>query len=140
MTERHNHSIPVSYVDKGKDATVCWNSQDFKFKNSTEYPIYIIAELSSDKRVHVDVYGLLLPDGMTIKVEAELTETVDFEIEKEPSPFLAKGEKVILKEGRTGYKAQAYKLYYDRDGNLIDRKLLCKSVYPAQNRVVQYGE
>ena len=43
VTERVNHSLPVSYVPKGRDATVASGSIDFKFKNNYNYPIKIVA-------------------------------------------------------------------------------------------------
>ncbi len=42
VTERHNHSMIVSYVDPSADAAIAESSgKDFKFVNNTEYPIYI---------------------------------------------------------------------------------------------------
>lgn len=40
-TERRNHSLPVSYVPLGQDATIADNAIDLKFINTLEYPIYI---------------------------------------------------------------------------------------------------
>ena len=37
VTERHTHNLPVTYVPKGQDATVYWNSLDFKFYNNSRY-------------------------------------------------------------------------------------------------------
>ena len=44
VIERHPHSKPVEYVEKGKDATVSYPSVDFKFKNNSNTPIKIYAE------------------------------------------------------------------------------------------------
>jgi vancomycin resistance protein YoaR len=43
IVERHPHSRRVYYVPKDKDATVYYDSLDFKFKNNTENDIKIIA-------------------------------------------------------------------------------------------------
>ena len=40
-TERRNHSLPVSYVPLGQDATMVDYSVDLKFINTLDYPIYI---------------------------------------------------------------------------------------------------
>ncbi len=40
---RTNHRFAVTYVPHGLDATVAWGSIDYKFKNSTDYPIRISA-------------------------------------------------------------------------------------------------
>ena len=47
ITERHMHSKNVGYVPKGEDATVAYGKVDFKFRNSKQYPIMIVVNLSS---------------------------------------------------------------------------------------------
>lgn len=42
MVTRSPHAWPSSYVNMGEDATVDWPNLDFKFKNDTESPIFII--------------------------------------------------------------------------------------------------
>ena len=43
LIERHTHSKPVSYIEKGKDATISWEAkQDLKWKNDNNYPIMIM--------------------------------------------------------------------------------------------------
>lgn len=46
ITERHNHSLMVSYLPPGLDATIAEGVLDLKFKNSTGYPIKISASAS----------------------------------------------------------------------------------------------
>lgn len=36
ILERHGHSLPVDYVPTGQDATVSFNSLDFRFRNNTD--------------------------------------------------------------------------------------------------------
>lgn len=40
-TQRRNHSMPVSYVPLGQDATMSTGYLDLKFKNTYDFPIYI---------------------------------------------------------------------------------------------------
>ena len=60
VLERANHSMPVHYVPSGMDATVFWDSPDFKFENNHKYPVKIVMNMdSSDTPVsytHLDVY------------------------------------------------------------------------------------
>lgn len=49
ITERHPHSMKVSYVQPGRDATVSYGYLDLKFVNPYNYPVKIIAEVSSGK-------------------------------------------------------------------------------------------
>lgn len=41
IIERYPHSIPASYVPKGRDATVAYDYLDLKIKNTYDHPIYI---------------------------------------------------------------------------------------------------
>lgn len=49
VTERHEHTKDVYYVEKGKDAAVAYGELDLKFKNSCGYDIKIYAEMEKDK-------------------------------------------------------------------------------------------
>ena len=65
VTERHAHGRPVTYLPRGRDATVSWGTLDFRFVNNTEYPL----------RVDVDVDGRTL----TVRVFGTLPESEDTE-------------------------------------------------------------
>lgn len=49
IVERHRHSEAVPYVPEGKDATVVYNSKDFRFKNTKDYPVEIVIAVSEEK-------------------------------------------------------------------------------------------
>ena len=139
VVERHNHSLTVSYVDKGKDATVNWKSQDLKFKNTSDGDVYICCMLSKDKRVRVALFGRLLENGESITVEAKTTKTIKYDTRYEANPLLAPGQSRVTEQGKNGYQAEAYKVRWDADGNQISKELLCKSVYKARDAIVQVG-
>ena len=48
VVERYPHSKRVYYVEEGKDATVCYGSVDFKFRNDNDFDIKIIATGEQD--------------------------------------------------------------------------------------------
>ena len=139
IVERHNHSLTVSYVDKGKDATVNWGNQDFRFKNTSEDDVFICCYLTDDNRVRFGIFGRLLPNGEKITVETVTTEVDKYDTEYQPSPLLAHGETYLLEKGRNGYKAEAYKVRWDANGNQLSKELLCKSIYKKKNEIIQYG-
>lgn len=138
-TERHAHSMPVSYVDKGKDAAVSWGNQDLKFVNSTDEPVYIVAYLDADKRVRIGVFGRAMENGRYITIEAELTEKEEFKTVYQYNAFLLPGTQEELQSGRNTYKAVAYKLTWSKDGDLIDREVLCYSTYRGRDQIIEYG-
>lgn len=139
IVERHNHSLTVGYVDKGKDAAVNWGSQDLRFTNNTGDDVYICCYLTDNKRVRFGIFGKLLPDGETITVEGVTTGEIEYETEYQASGLLAPGEQIVLQTGKKGYTAEAYKLRWNAKGKLISRELLCKSKYKATKEIIQYG-
>ena len=139
VVERHNHSLPVAYVDKGKDATVNWDSQDFRFRNTSDDDVYICCFLTDAKRVRFAIFGKLLPNGETITVEAQTTGTIPYDTEYQVSTMMSSGQSSVVQAGRVGYEAVAYKIRWDADGNEIGRELLCKSRYQARNQIIEYG-
>jgi len=64
ITERRPHSRAIPYLSRGRDATVFWNKQDFKFENNTEYPLRIDFELE-ERNLTVRVYGTIIDDFPT---------------------------------------------------------------------------
>ena len=139
IVERHNHSLTVGYVDKGKDAAVNWGNQDLRFTNNTDDNIYIACYVTDNKRVKFGIFGKLLPNGESITVEGVTTGEVPYETVMQPSMVLAPGETVVTQSGKVGYKAEAYKIRWDADGNRISRELLCKSTYRATDEIIEYG-
>ena len=70
IVEKHTHSLPVSYVLKGQDATVSFGILDFRFLNDTQGYLLISARTGSNwLRIQLfvladDVHPVLLkPDG-----------------------------------------------------------------------------
>lgn len=49
IVERHQHSQRVTYVPLGRDAAIYGTVQDFKWKNTTNYPIKIVMTVSGGK-------------------------------------------------------------------------------------------
>ena len=140
VTERSPHSRPSSYVAIGKDAAVNWPNQDFCFTNDTDYPVYIVAEVNSKKRVNVSIYGKKLENGMTIKITSVTTKTVparDDQIKRDNS--LNPGERVVVEKARKGYTAVAYKHYYDAEGREVRKTTLAKSQYAPSGAIIRMG-
>lgn len=49
IVERTNHTLAISYVPMGGDATVQWNSRDFKFKNTLGTDIMMTISCNNGK-------------------------------------------------------------------------------------------
>ena len=48
VVERHQHEAAVDFIPLGRDATVRWGHLDFRFRNSTEFPLRIDALLEGN--------------------------------------------------------------------------------------------
>lgn len=139
IVERRNHSLMVAYVPLGRDAAVAGNYTDFKFKNDTDYPLYIEA-FTTDKEVIANVYGHEVHQpGRTVEFEKVFLETVAKPAEKiTENSTLPAGYKEITFQGKTGAKVSTYKKVY-QDGNLVSREWFTNSTYKATADEVTVG-
>ena len=75
MVERSPHSMVVAYVPVSRDAAISGDYKDFKFKNNTDYPIYIMGSASGGI-LSFRVYGHETREpGREISFESEITDT-----------------------------------------------------------------
>lgn len=65
ILERNNHSLPVSYVPYGLDATVAWPHKDFQFKNTFAHPVYLRSHVKGS-RLEISVWGRVPDDVSSI--------------------------------------------------------------------------
>ena len=56
IVERNSHSLPVTYVRPGRDATVAWPDKDFKFRNDFDYPVYLRTDAGKG-RLLITIWG-----------------------------------------------------------------------------------
>ena len=139
IVDRSPHAWPSTYVPKGMDATVNWPNLDFKFRNNTEWPIFIVASYKS-RKVTVEIYGMTLGDGITIDLESKVTKTIDPPDEPKyvQNTNLAPGTEEVTIKARTGYQVETYKVVY-QNGEEISRELLCKSTYRAYQETIEWN-
>ena len=139
VDSRTCHTWPSDYVPTGTDATVSWGGPEFRFTNSSDYPIALHAYYGNQK-VTVEVYGRPLPDGQTIKLIGEVTSNVASEkVEYVADSTLAVGKTVTERSAHNAIKAVSYKVYYDAEGNEIKREQYFSSSYPMINKKVKVG-
>ncbi len=100
-TQRRNHSLAVSYVQKGLDATVATGVVDYKFKNTLDYPIVISSYASSNEVVVEFWSNKNATKGITYK----------------PISYIE------------GNKATTYLYGYDENENEVYKKNIDTSVY-----------
>ena len=135
IVERKNHSMTVSYLPIGCDATVSYGSVDFKFKNSRSYPIKISATVNTGV-ITISVCGIKEENEYDVDIVVETTQKEDFPITYEHSSSIPKGTEFIKQTGKYGYKCSTYRVLY-QNGKLISKTLLSTDTYKPQKQIVQ---
>ncbi len=137
IVERHNHGLAVSYVPLGLDATVAYGASDFRFKNNTDYPVYI-RSLAGGGKLSITLYGQL-EYKKNIKTSHVVDEIIPFEYRDEIDPKLATGESRVDHKGFPGYVVRSFRSYYDNAGQLISSELLARDRFKPFNEITYVG-
>ncbi|MDF9407821.1 VanW family protein [Pelotomaculum isophthalicicum JI] len=136
IVERYNHSLPVSYVPIGRDATVVYDELDFRFRNNTENYIYIKSFVAGGQ-IGFKIYGNTAYKK-DVRVNSWVTQEIEPGVVYENDPNLRKGEQVVKQEGAKGFKASAERLFLS-NGVVEKREYLSSSEYSPVNKVIAVG-
>ncbi len=139
IVERQNHSLKVSYVDYGFDATLAGDYIDFKFKNNRDLPI-IVESILTNNSLTVNIYGHETRNpNRTIKLVNELVEKIPATGENiKQDPSLPTGERKVISAAKNGYRYKVYKLVYEGDKQ-VSKELINTSYYKPVNAEVLVG-
>ena len=132
-----NHSIPSSYVPKGRDATVSYGAIDFIFKNNLEYPVYIKNSVYGNT-LTCSIYGSY-ENKQNIDIVTNTDNVSEAPVKKVNDPTLPKGEEKQLESGRKGYTVSTYRVYKDNNGNIIKKEKVYVSYYPKKQEIIAVG-
>lgn len=136
IVERYNHSKPLSYVPLGRDATVAYDSLDFKFRNNTDGPLLIMTEVEDNKLV----VGILGQHTLkeTVEIQHEDRQMIPPTIVKKEDANLYLGETQVDQEGKPGYGVTTLRVVWS-NGRQISREVLSKDVYQGEDTIVKVG-
>ncbi len=134
VVSRTAHRFAVTYVPYGLDATVAWGSIDYKFKNTTDYPIRISATTSGSNLI-VKFYGTKVNNNY-VKMETTELDVIPYETVYEIDETLSAGQTSDLVHAYTGYEYDSYRCVYDGSGKLISRTYEAHSTYAMRNKVI----
>ena len=143
IVERRAHRFNTGYVPEGMDATVYYGQTDFRFENSTDYPIKIVTssyDKGGKRKLNVKIYGTNV-DGVRVEPRSTVYETVSPTTQYKADESIPQGTtKVDRKQNPyTGKSAQTYRYIYDRDGNLLEKQDMGKSVYKMRPKTILYN-
>lgn len=139
IVERWPHGYISSYIDPGMDASVSWNSGDFRFKNTTNYPIRIEA-YRQNGYVYVQLVGTDEKDYY-VKMSYQTLgstkyETVYEEIKEADNKQGYKDGQVLVTP-YTGYKVNTYKNKYSKETDeLISSEFEALSNYSKRDEMI----
>ena len=128
VTERHNHSMIVKYVEPSMDAAIAEGAKDFRFVNNTEAPIYIEGYVSGGK-IYFNLYGQEYRSAdRTVTYESETLETINPTTELTADSEKAFGSITQTQSAHTGYKARLWKIVAE-NGQQVSKEEVNNSYY-----------
>lgn len=140
--ERHKHQFNGGYMPViGTDATVWSNQLDFRFKNSTEYPIKIEAYLDSSHKLHVTIRGTDTT-GIHGEPYSVVISSVPFKNTYKPKDSIPVGSEPVRDTNYSrynGYTVDVYQKLVDANGNTVDTIFLYRNTYKASDAVYYYN-
>jgi vancomycin resistance protein YoaR len=133
---RTNHSIPVSYVPLGRDATVSYGTIDYVFENNKPYPVSIKAT-TSGSTLTISIVGTSDVD-YTVDFVTSYISSVPYSTVTEEDPSMNEGETKVLENGSNGSVYESYRVY-KKDGVEYKRTFESKSRYQSVSKRVAVG-
>jgi len=143
IVERHAHQFATGYVPDGMDATVFFGALDFRFKNSTNYPIKIVTESydqSGSRYLKVKLLGTN-EDGRYAKPERVQYDWVQPTDSYQPDESIPQGTVELDKQQNSyiGRKADTFRYIYEKDGTLVEKQELGTSKYKMRPNLYRYN-
>jgi len=137
IVERYNHGFNTGYVPAGRDATVSWGGPDFKFKNSRNYPVKVISNVSGGK-ISIEIFGLKSENEYEVEIQSYITQYIKYKTIQKNDATLPKGKTKVIQSGSNGCKAVAYRIL-KQNGEVISKTLLSNDTYNPHNKIVAIG-
>lgn len=133
IVERRNHSLPVSYLPKGQDATFAEGYINFRFRNNTGKYLIIKSEVQG-RTLTIKLFGTF-PKNVNYSIESRTVEVLPPTDKYVSDASLPKGGTRVLLAGKTGYVVETY-ITRHVDGAAVERNLLSRDTYYAQKRII----
>ncbi len=138
VVERRNHTFTVGYVPYGQDATVSYGSTDFRFKNSTRWPVKIEAGITKNNDVFFTFVGTNETPEKKVMISQDIVKTIPFTTKYIDDPNMAEGKTSVRQDGKDGYVVDTFKTI-KIDGKVISETKLHRSTYQPLTKEVIRG-
>ena len=139
VTERHNHSMIVSYVEPSADAAIAESAgKDFRFVNNLDHPVYIEGH-TENKKITFTIYGVETRDeGYQVRYESEVLEVINPATDTIYADASQPIGYIYTESAHIGYKARLWKVV-TQDGVEISRTQVNSSSYKMVPRSATVG-
>ncbi|OPZ74839.1 MAG: Vancomycin B-type resistance protein VanW [Firmicutes bacterium ADurb.Bin456] len=136
IVKRSSHSLPVSYVPIGRDATVVYDTVDLTFRNNTDSYLYLKTSVTGGM-LTIKIYGNT-SYKRDVTVNTWITEEIEPQVIYETDPNLPLGEEVVKQEGSKGFKTAAERVV-KKNGVVEKREAIPSSNYSPVNKIIAVG-
>ena len=140
IVERACHTYASAYVTYGMDATVNWGTLNFRFRNSSEYPIRIDATADNKGNVKITIMGTDTKDYY-VKMTYETVDgpnegkTVYQDFKWNNKEGYKDGE--VIQTAYTGRTVKSYRQKYDKaTEKLISSTYEATSRYKSRDKII----
>ena len=139
VTERHNHSMIVSYVEPSADAAIAESAgKDFRFVNNLDYPIYIEG-YTENKKITFNIYGKETRDaGHKVSYVSEILEVINPPSDNIYADASRPIGYIVTESAHIGYKAKLWKVVTE-NGVEVSRTQVNSSSYKMVPRSATVG-
>ncbi len=129
ISESRNHSLSIGYVPPSLDAMVSEYS-DLKFINRTNNRVYLLTSVE-DEGITVSFYGE--KGDYTFQTESVTLAVID----PPPAEYVEGDREEVVRPEKQGLESESYLLCYDREGNLLERRLIRRDKYNTVQGIYQ---
>lgn len=135
ITARCNHTLTVSYLPPGRDATVAYGLVDLKFVNNHSHHILIGAELEENQLV-CRIFGLPL-EGR-VQIETSGLCRIEAPVQERKTDELPEGTRELVQRGKPGFCVTIWRVFY-RGGKEVCREMLSDDYYEPVPYIYRVG-
>ncbi len=135
IVHRQSHSMAVTYVDPGLDATAFYPIVDLKFQNNRSSPVLVWTAVEGN-RLTVSVYGS--GEKPDVRIETTVKRKIRYDTREVFDRTLPSGRRVVEQGGVPGYVVASYRLFYE-DGRVVRREPLAIDEYQPRHEIVRVG-
>lgn len=137
VISRTAHTLPVTYIPAGQDASISADGIDFQFKNNQLFPIRILAS-ANGSTLTITIQGTNVNPGQTVTISNSVTETLPYHSKTVMTDQLEAGVQEVIQNGRDGCVVNTYRII-TKNGETVQTDVISTSRYEPIPKVIREG-